>query len=224
MLKWICALALAAGAAGPALAQKPGDKPAKIITKFDEEPIKEGMRTTGQSGECTATFVIGKNGKAKNITADCPTAEFVPYVVRSVQGAAWEPEVFDGEVFDSRPQRQRFVFGTVTVQAVDPRGEKGPVMIRTVQEPDLKRVIDRLKESDRCELKFTVGADGIPKDIQPNCTVEAANLPLIEAVKKMKFTPAQKDGQPTDWPGMVMPVGIIPKDAPKDPPASPPTP
>ena len=211
----VCALALAAFAATPAFAQNTkttlADRPMKQVKDFDPEPIKEGMKTTGQSGLCTATFVVGENGKAKNITADCPSPDFIPYVVRAVEGAEWEAEVVGGYFFSSRPRKQQFKFGTVVTAAADPRGEKPPSMIRSVQEQDLDRVLARFKQDDKCDLKFTVGADGVPKDIQPNCTVEAANPPLIEAVAKMKYTPAEKGGVATDWPGISMPVSTAAK-------------
>ena len=211
----VCALALAAFVGAPAYAQNTkttlADRPMKQIKDFDPEPIKEGMKTTGQSGLCTASFIVGENGKAKNIAVDCPSPDFIPYVVRAVEGAEWEAEVVGGYFFSSRPRKQMFKFGTVVAAAVDPRGEKPPSMIKGVQEADLAKVIQRLKQEDRCDLKFTVGADGVPKDIQPNCTAEAANPPLLEAIAKMKFTPAEKGGVATDWPGMSMPVSIAPK-------------
>lgn len=212
MMKWMCALALAACAAAPAFAQQDvktnlPDRPLKQIKDFDQEPIKEGMKTTGQSGLCTATYIVGTSGKPKNVVADCPSPDFVPYVVRAVEGAEFEAEIVGGYIFESRPRRQSFKFGAETV-AVDPRGERAPVLTRSIQESELQRVIQRLKQNDKCDLKFTVGADGVPKDIQPNCTAESANLPLTEAVKKMKYTPAEKGGQPTDWPGISMPVSI----------------
>ena len=212
MMKWICALALAAAAAAPALAQQDvktnlPDRPLKQLKDFDQEPIKEGMKTTGQSGLCTATYIVGTSGKPKNVVADCPSPDFVPYVVRAVEGAEFEAEIVGGYIFESRPRRQQFKFGTV-VNTVDSRGEKAPVLTRVILEVDLQKVIQRLKKDDRCDLKFTVGADGVPKDIQPNCTVESANEPLVQAVQKMKYTPAEKGGQPTDWPGISMPVSI----------------
>lgn len=210
----VCALALAAFAGAPAFAQNVkttlADRPMKQIKNFDAEPIKEGIKATGQSGLCTATYIVGEDGHAKNIVADCPSPDFVPYVVRAVEGAEWEAEVVGGYFFASKLRKQQFQFGAAAA-AVDPRGEKPPSMLKTISEPDLAKVIQRLKQEDRCDLKFTVGADGVPKDIQPNCTVEAANPPLIEAVQKMKYTPAEKGGAPTDWPGMSMPVSIAPK-------------
>lgn len=207
----VCALALAAFAAAPAFAQNVKtdlpDRPMKQTKNFDPEPIKEGMKATGQSGVCTATYIVGEDGHAKNIVADCPSPDFVPYVVRAVEGAQWDAEVVGGYFFASKLRKQTFQFGT-TVTTVDTRGEKAPVMTKTIIEADLQKVFQRLKQTDKCDLKFTVGADGAPKDIQPNCTVEAANEPLIAAVQKMKYTPGEKGGQPTDWPGISMPVSV----------------
>ena len=58
-------------------------------------------------------------------------------------------------------------------------------------------------------MKFTVGADGKPKDIVPELRSRAEyNALSLEAIAKMEFEPGQKGGQPTDWPGMSMPVNL----------------
>ena len=57
-------------------------------------------------------------------------------------------------------------------------------------------------------MKYTVGADGKPKDIVPNCTPEAYNELISAAIAKMEFKPALKGGAPTDWPGLSMPVKL----------------
>jgi hypothetical protein len=211
MLRWICALALFACAAAPALAQDDvktdlKDRPLKQIKDFDPEPIKEGMRTTGQTGSCTMTFIVGVNGKARNITADCPSPDFVPYVVRAVEGAEWEAEVVGGYIFASDPVKRIFKFGTTS--APDPRGEKGPVLVKNIEQKDVERVINKVDDAGTCNVTYTVGADGKPKDIQPNCSTPAFNPGIAEAVGKMQFQPGQKGGQPTDWPGMTMPMNL----------------
>src|SRR5262249_12565752 len=117
------------------------DRPMKQIKNFDLEPIKEGIKATGQSGICNATYVVGEDGHAKNIVVDCPSPDFIPYVVRAVEGAEWEAEVVGGYFFASKPRKQPFQFGTVTTATVDPRGEKPPVMLKGVVEADLQKVI-----------------------------------------------------------------------------------
>ena len=49
---------------------------------------------------------------------------------------------------------------------------------------------------------------GKPKDVEPNCDPAEYNPLIIEAVGKMSFTPGQKGGAPTDWPGISMPVKL----------------
>lgn len=213
MLKWVCAVALATAAVSPALAQKPGDKPAKRIKEFDQTAMKEGLGVLKQGGECTVNYIVSDKGKAKDISADCSVPDMAPYVVRTVESAEWEPEIFDGEAFDSYPIKQTFKFGTVAGTTVDPRGEKSPVLMTGIEPKDVERAINRVDVAGTCAVKYTVAADGKPKDIVPNCTEAALDPHIAEAVARMKFEPGLKGGQPTDWPGMSMPMNLtIPED------------
>lgn len=203
MVRWICAVALGLAVAAPAMAQdvktKLPDRPMKKVKDFDQEPIREGIKATGQSGLCTASFIVTHTGKAKDINVDCPSPDFVPYVVKAVESAEWEAEVVGGYFFDN-PVKQQFKFGSTA--AVDPRGEKSPTLISGIQQRDIDRAMEAVREEGKCNVQYTVGADGVPKDITPGCTPAAYDPPMIEAIKKMKFQPGQKDGQPTDWPGL----------------------
>jgi hypothetical protein len=209
MLKWMCVAAAAMALAAPAFAQKTDlpDRTAKQIGTFDVAAMKEGQTTLKVSGSCTAEYIVAVNGKAKDITVDCGNPEMAPYIVRTIETGSWDPEVFDHEFFDSFPFRQVFNYGTGAA-GPDPRGEKSPKMEEGADQKIILAAMAQVKAAGTCEVKFTVGADGKPKDIQPNCTPEAYNAKVIEAIAKMKYTPGQKDGQPTDWPGMSMPLQL----------------
>lgn len=210
MLKWFCAAALAMSVVSPALAQKPADRPLKKIKELDQTPIKEGLTALKLGGECTVNYIVATTGKAKNITADCTVPEMAPYAVRAVESGEWEAEIVGGDLFDSYPQRQIFRFGTTVV--ADSRGEKGPTLVTGIAQRDIDKAIDVVKQEGACDVKFTVGADGVPKDIVPSCTPSMFDSHIIEAVKKMKFNPGLKGGQPTDWPGMNAPMKLTDKD------------
>jgi hypothetical protein len=214
MLKWICAVALAATAASPALAQKPKDRPAKQTKPFDQAAMKEGMAVIRKEGECIVTYVVSKEGKAKDIKPDCTVPEMGPYVARTVESAEWEPEIFDGEIFDTEPIKQIFKFAGSGggAPAVDPRGEKAPVPIKGIEPKDVERAISRAGKAGTCDVKYTVDANGVPKDIAPNCSEAALNPHIAEAVGRMRFEPGQKGGQPTEWPGMSMPMNLTRPD------------
>lgn len=211
MLKWICAVALmAAVPAGEALAQQPKlkDRPLKRIKEFDTAPIKEGIAAIKQSGECTVTYIVGTDGKAKDAKADCTVADYAPYAIRAVESGEWEAEITGGELFDSYPIKQPFRFGSVTQAAVDPRGEKAPTVKKGLEPKDVERAIARADKEGTCNVKFTVAADGKPKDIVPGCEFSQLDPHIIEAVSKMRYEPGQKAGQPVDWPGMTMPMNL----------------
>lgn len=209
MLKWMCAAALAVAAAGPAFAQKTDlpDRPLKQTKPFDQTAIKEGLTTLKQGGQCTVQYIVGVNGRAKDITADCSVPEMAPYITRAVETGEWDAEITGGEFFDSFPVKQSFKFGTE--QAVDPRGEKAPVLVSGLLQKDIERAIARVDKEGSCAMKFTVGVDGRAKDIAPNCEPAAFNDLIAEASKQMKFEPGQKGGQPTEWPGLSTTVKLI---------------
>ena len=210
MLKWICAAALVAGLAAPAMAQKPGDHPAKQTKAFDQSSIQQGLAALKQGGQCTMTYVISDKGKAKNITSDCTVPEMAPYVTTTVETAEWDPEIFDGQAFDSRPQRQIFKFGSQQAAAPpDPRGEKAPVVVKGLDPKEIERAIGKVSAKvERCDPKFTVGANGKPKDVVPNCKPQQLDPWIADAIKNMEYTPGQKDGKPVDWPDMVQPMNL----------------
>jgi len=210
MKAWICAVAISLGCAAPAFAQKTDlpDRPVKQITPFDTTAIKEGNALLRPpASTCTATYVVSVEGKAKDISVDCPHPDIAPYVIKTIETGVWEPEIFDGYFFDTDPIRQQFSYG-IGPAAADPRGEKSPVQQDGLQERDINRAIGQINKDGTCAVKFTVGADGKPKDVEPNCDPAEYNPLIIEAVGKMSFTPGQKGGAPTDWPGISMPVKL----------------
>jgi len=210
MLKLMCSVAAALALTAPAFAQKTDlpDRPAKQINQFDVTAMKEGNTTLKLNGSCTAQYIVSTEGKAKDITVDCTHPEMGPFVVRTIETGVWEPEIFDHEFFDSFPMRQVFNYGTGAAAGPDPRGEKSPVLDTGIEPKDIQRAINQVDQEGMCDVRYTVGADGKPKDIQPNCTPEAYNEKVAEAISKMEFKPGQKGGAPTDWPGMSMPLKL----------------
>jgi hypothetical protein len=207
MLKRLSLAALALWLATPALAQTTilAERPLKQIKDFDQVPILQGLTALGQGGECSVQYIIAKTGRAKNIIADCSVPEMGSYAIRAVEAAEWEAEVVAGKAFDSYAKRQTFRYGNFT--PVDPRGEKAPVLIEGVDARNLDAAIAKAGGNAlRCDVTFTVALDGRPKSIATNCNPKALDPFIAEAVGKMRYSPAQKAGQPTDWPGISMPM------------------
>lgn len=209
MLKWMCVAAAAMALAAPAFAQKTDlpDRTAKQIGQFDVTAMKEGNAALKLNGTCTAQYIVSVEGKAKDITMDCTHPDMAPYIVRTIETGTWDPEVFDHEFFDSFPFRQVFNYGTGAATP-DPRGEQSPVLDTGIDVRDIQAAIKRVKVEGVCAVKYTVGADGKPTDIAPNCTPEMYNDLITAAVAKMTFKPGLKGGAPTIWPGMSMPVKL----------------
>jgi xylulose-5-phosphate/fructose-6-phosphate phosphoketolase len=115
--------------------------------------------------------------------------------ITSIQKAARR----DG--FHSRPRWPMVVL-------ITPKGWTGPVMVDGLRERDITSALAKVDKEGMCDVKYTVGANGKPKDVQTNCSPPEYNDLMLAAVAKMKFEPGQKGGAPTDWPGMSMPVKL----------------
>lgn len=209
MKAWMCAFGLALSVAAPAVAQKTDlpDRPAKRTSEFDFTAIREVNAVLQASGMCNVQFVVTASAELSDMSIDCTHPEMVPAIEKTMRAATWEAEIEDGEFFDSFPKREAFKYGAAP-PAVDPRGEKPPIMEDGLVPRDITRAIAEVNEEGSCDVKFTVGANGKPKDIQPNCTPAAYNDKIIAAMGRMSYTPAQKGGQATDWPGLSMPLKL----------------
>ncbi|MEZ6030632.1 MAG: hypothetical protein R3C46_12895 [Hyphomonadaceae bacterium] len=210
MKAWICAVALSVGVAAPAFAQKTDlpDRPAKRISEYDPTAIREANTTLRLDGMCTADFTVSAAGELADLSIDCTHPEMAPYIEATMRSAKWQPEILEGEFFDSLPMRERFKYGTSAAPTVDPRGEKSPVLQDGIVPRDITKAIAEVNQEGACKVKFTVGVDGKPKDIQPNCDPAAYDPLITAAVERMKYTPGEKDGQPTDWPNLSLPINL----------------
>ncbi len=196
--------AVLAAASLPAFAQVQDQKP-KRIKEADIEAIKEGIRAIKAPGECMVTYTVGKDGKPKNIAADCTPAEYAPYAVRATEAIEWLPEIIDGETFEIDDVKQPFKFG-VAAPPVDPGTP--PKIVKAIDAREVQRAVNKVNEAGECKVVMTVGLDGKASDIQPNCTPDKYNKPIGDAVKKMQFEPGVKNGAPIVWPNFEMPLKL----------------
>lgn len=196
MLKLMCAAGLAAVLALPAAAQT-GDRAPKQLTAADGAVVKEAVDALKEPGECMVTYTVGKDGKPKNMKADCTPAEYAPYALKAMATVTWLPEMVSGEIFETEGRKQPFKFGVV---APPPDAEKPPVATVALDGTDINRALIKTNAEGSCNMSYTVGTDGRAKDIVPNCTPRKFDKYIKEAVEKMRFTPGEKDGKPVDWP------------------------
>ncbi|MEP7209666.1 MAG: hypothetical protein ABI740_02415 [Alphaproteobacteria bacterium] len=199
MLKWVCAAGLVAALALPAMAQAPKkeDRSPKQLTAADAAVVKEAVDSIKQPGECTVLYTIGKDGKPKDMKADCTPADYAPFALKAMATVTWSPEMVSGEIFETEGMKQPFKFGvTVTAAAA----QKPPVATVQLDGAEINRALIKTNAEGSCSMSYTVGVDGIAKDIVPNCTPDKFNKYIKAAIEKMRFTPGEKDGKPVDWP------------------------
>jgi hypothetical protein len=198
MLKSICAAGLAAVLALPAVAQAPQkeDRAPKQLTAADGAVVKEAVNAIKEPGECTVVYTVGKDGKPKDMKADCNPAEYAPYALKAMATVTWSPEMVSGEIFETEGIKQPFKFGVVAAPA---SADKPPVATTPLDGADINRALIKTNAEGSCNMSYTVGTDGKAKNIVPNCTPSKFDKYIKAAVEHMRFTPGEKDGKPVDW-------------------------
>ncbi len=198
MLKLICAAGLAAVLVLPAAAQAPKkeDRAPKQLTAPDGAVVREAVETIKQPGECMLTYTVGKDGKPKDMKADCTPAAYAPFALKAMATVTWSPEMVSGEIFETEDRRQPFKFG---VAAAPVNTDKPPTATVPLDGAEINRALVKTNAEGSCSMSYTVGIDGKPKNIVPNCTPAKLDRYMKEAVEHMQFTPGEKGGKPVDW-------------------------
>ena len=137
MVKWIVVAAGMAFAL-PALAQKPADRPAKVVTGPDVAVIKEAVNTLREPGECMVEFTVGLDGKPKDMKPTCTPETYAPYALKAMATVEYLPEIFAGEMFETEGLRQPFKFGVAAPAPSSAPGDKAPVKIKDVEPKDIE--------------------------------------------------------------------------------------
>lgn len=204
--------ALAMTVVAQASAQKPPapqEVPAKVLSGPTADAIKEGMATIHEAGECKVTYIISKQGKLKNPKADCTIPEMAPFALKAMESMTFQANTFDGSSFDSDEMVQPFKW-TASAAAAAPisAGPTQPVMTKGPDQGDVGRAIERVKKPGKCAATFTVGVDGKPKDIKPNCNPKAYDGPISKILGNLVYTPGMAGGKPVETPNMSFPVNL----------------
>lgn len=206
MLKLVCSVAAIAVLAAPAMAQEEGEYRNATRTKGpDMSIVQAAVDELAGGAECNAVFTVGEDGKPRDVEPNCSDARYDPYIVRAVESMEYLPEIFDGEIFATEGVKQPFVFGVQT--AANSSDGQPPTVIEGINGGDITRAMNRVDEEGMCEVKFTVGTDGKPKDIEPNCEPSRYDSYILEIVEEIEYEPGMRDGQAVDWP-MSMPLKL----------------
>ena len=198
MLKLICAAGLAAVMALPAFAQasKKEDRAPKQLTAPDAAVVKEAVETVKEPGDCMVTYTVGKDGKPKDLKADCTPAAYSPFALKAMATVTWSPEMVSGEIFETEDRRQPFKFG---IAAAPANADKPPTATVPLDGAEINRALIKTNAEGSCNMSYTIGVDGKARNIVPNCTPPKFNSYMKEAVEHMRFTPGERGGKQVDW-------------------------
>ena len=193
-----------------ASAQKPPppeEVPAKVLSGPTTDAIKEGMATIHEAGECKVTYIISKQGKLKNPKADCTIPEMAPFALKAMETMTFQANTFDGSSFDSDEMVQPFKW---TASGASPAtgGPTQPVLTKGADQGEVGRAIERVKKPGKCAATFTVGVDGKPKDIKPNCDPKPYDSLISKIIGNMVYTPGMANGKPVETPNVAYPINL----------------
>ena len=202
--------ALATGFVTQASAQKPPppqEVPAKVLTGPNIDVIKEGMATIHEAGECKVTYIISKQAKLKNPKADCTIPEMTPFALRAMESMTFQANTFDGSSFDSDEMVQPFKWAASGVPAAG-GGATQPVLTKGPEAAAFGRAVERVRKPGKCAATLTVGVDGKPTDIKPNCDPKAYDAPIMKILSELVYTPAMANGKPVETPNRSYPLNL----------------
>jgi hypothetical protein len=218
MMRTLALAAMAACVAAPALAQETPRPPretraARQLTPPDPAPIREGVQALRQGGECDVVFTVSIQGKVENPRATCTPEGMAPYALRAMASVTYQPEVFMGETMETENVHQPFRWagpsgGAAAAAAPAAAAETPPVVTTPISPRAMQRAINRVNRPGSCQATFTVGLDGKPKDIVPNCNPSAYNQLVKNIIEEMVYTPGRRGGQPVEWPNVTMPLTL----------------
>lgn len=172
---------------------RPKEIPPKQLTGPDIGAIEEGLKTIRQAGSCTATFVVSKTAEIKDKTASCTIPEMEPFVLKAIATVIYAPLTFQGAAFDSEPIKLPFSW---PAPEVIPASDA--VVIRPIDPRLGAEARKQVKRDGERKAVLTVGADGVPRDIQMTCKPEAYERLMVQAVAEMRYKPAEEDGKPVE--------------------------
>ncbi|MEZ5936920.1 MAG: hypothetical protein R3C52_01720 [Hyphomonadaceae bacterium] len=211
IIRSLGAVLVAGAAASSAFAQDKETRPPKPLTQPDMAILQEAVDTVQKDAECRASYVITTEARPKDIVPNCSDPAYDPYVVRAIESMTYQFELFDGEPFDSDPLIYPFVFGKAPGAPAEDAGTP-PVLKRSISPAELSRAIERAKTGGVCDATFTVGVDGKPKDIHPNCDPAKLDKQIEKAIERMEYEPGMKDGKPVEWPDVKQPMNLTNPD------------
>jgi hypothetical protein len=138
--------------------------------------------------------------KPKDMEPVCTPEAYAPYALKAMATVEYLPEIFDGETWETEDVKQAFKFGTAAAEGGQADAGKAPVATKDLEPRDIERAIARAGGGGVCNVKYVVGANGEPKNIEPNCDPKKLDNNIKSAFEKMRFEPGQKDGKAVDWP------------------------
>ena len=212
MLKRIYGAALVAALAGTTLSgaaaaqEKCEYRNATRVSGPDMQIVQNAVNELAGGAECNAVFTVSTEGKPKDIEPNCSDPRYDPYIVKAVESMEFLPEIFDGELFDTEGVKQQFTFGVVAAEATE--DGQPPKVKKEIEPRDIERAINRVDKEGVCEIEYTVGVNGKPKDIQPNCDPSAFDDHIRTAIERMEYEPGMREGKAVDWPGVKMPLKL----------------
>lgn len=181
----------------------------------------------GTSGKVEVRAVIAPDGATKDLGILSGDAEFSQPALDAIRGWRFHPEIREGhpvetifkiqvrfnyllreansdiELESPQPQLPQAVVSAKTprnlgsdVHSVTEPGMTAPKPLYK-PDPEFSDTGRREKTQGMVGILLVVGTDGLPRDLQIDCSsVPEDNENALAAVRKWKFTPGTKDGKP----------------------------
>jgi TonB family protein len=184
------------------LAQSSGTRPPRVISRSEPEYSEEARRA-GVNSTILLSLVVDEDGAPRDIKVDRGAGFGLDEMaIRAIEGWRFDPGTKEGQPFDASTHVE------VSFRIYDPAraGQNARLNFTLppgVQRPELTKGKIPLNPDQSgkaaMRLRFTVGADGKPRDFQALETnnQEWANRAMHD-MAGWRFHPAMREGQPQE--------------------------
>ena len=207
------AVLIAAVSVLPAFAQDPNSQSVRPPSAIE---LSKAVEEFNLPGSCIVTTDVDKEGKPTNTQAECDPNLYEPAAIRAVSAARFAPKIVDGEPVVRTGVKYPFEL-RVPEASVDTRTESSESIgiadrdAQPIKPPDSSLLADAIGRYNRdgdCVVTMDVDEEGVPVNIEADCTPRYYEAAAKKAIVKARFAPKFVDGKPAPRTGVVYPFSL----------------
>ena len=212
MSKFLKAVVIAATIAPLAFAED-GDgelnRNVELVKSIDAAPLKKAVAELDVSVSCKVDYFVDASGATTDITADCTPPEASAAAQAAVEAMRYKPRLVDGIPVRSKKLSLPL---EVLIEPAETKqlavADRDAAPIKPPNSKILSEAVDKVRRSANCEVRMDVDVNGVPFNLEADCSVSRYESAAIRAVQEARFAPKIIDGVAHPRTGVVYPFDL----------------